>query len=467
MIRLPCRYVLTALGFVGFVFNYTLRININLIITSMTKSKTNTNTTTTELEENLFDWDNTAQTIIMSSFYWGYVVFQMPGGRMAEIIGGKKVIGAALGLTAALTLLIPEAAKLGGFSAQDFPYYLVAIRVIMGLCEGVTFPAMTSMMARWAPASERSRMTFLVMAGGQIGTIVGFFISGIIVDYLGWEAAFYIEGGATFVWLALWIFLISDTPDTHPYISKAELEYIKKELPATREKSLPIPWRSMLTSMPLWAIFVANVANNWGFHLLMTELPQYLKEVFPDYMEKSSVIGLWTAIPYFSMWLCGFVFSFICDFLIKWNILSVKNSRKLFNTLSQTGPAICLLIIVLSVSNEEPNLELTLAVFTIGVSLEGALYSGFITNPQDIAPNFAGTVLGITNCAGAVPGFVAPLIATSFVNDNPSDVDLWAPVWIIAIAILVAASLFYIIFADGVPQEWNYSEEEKQEKQAA
>jgi len=30
------------------------------------------------------------------------------------------------------------------------------------------------------------------------------------------------------------------------------------------------------------------------------------------------------------------------------------------------------------------------AVFTIGVSLEGALYSGFITNPQDIAPNFAG-----------------------------------------------------------------------------
>lgn len=38
----------------------------------------------------------------------------------------------------------------------------------MGLCEGVTFPAVTSMMARWAPASERSRMTFLVMAGGQV-----------------------------------------------------------------------------------------------------------------------------------------------------------------------------------------------------------------------------------------------------------------------------------------------------------
>ena len=32
---LPVRYIFTLLAFVGFVFNYTLRININLVITSM------------------------------------------------------------------------------------------------------------------------------------------------------------------------------------------------------------------------------------------------------------------------------------------------------------------------------------------------------------------------------------------------------------------------------------------------
>ena len=32
---LPVRYVFTALAFIGFVFNYTLRINMNLVITSM------------------------------------------------------------------------------------------------------------------------------------------------------------------------------------------------------------------------------------------------------------------------------------------------------------------------------------------------------------------------------------------------------------------------------------------------
>ena len=32
---IPVRYVFTVLAFVGFVFNYTLRININMVITSM------------------------------------------------------------------------------------------------------------------------------------------------------------------------------------------------------------------------------------------------------------------------------------------------------------------------------------------------------------------------------------------------------------------------------------------------
>jgi hypothetical protein len=41
-------------------------------------------------------------------------------------------------------------------------------RVAMGLCEGVTFPAISSMMARWAPVQERSIMSTLIMAGSQV-----------------------------------------------------------------------------------------------------------------------------------------------------------------------------------------------------------------------------------------------------------------------------------------------------------
>jgi len=98
-------------------------------------------------------------------------------------------------------------------------------------------------------------------------------------------------------------------------------------------------------------------------------------------------------------------------------------------------------------------------MFTSAVTLQGGLYSGWITNSQDIAPNFAGTILGITNACGAVPGFVANQIAGAFINENPQDVNLWRPVWIITCSILVASSIFFSIFAQGDAQPWNNVEE--------
>ena len=86
----------------------------------------------------------------------------------------------------------------------------------------------------------------------------------------------------------------------------------------------------------------------------------------------------------------------------------------------------------------------------------GANYSGWISNTQDIAPNFAGTILGVSNSIGAIPGFVAPRIAGQIVNSDPTDVNKWRIVWIIAIVILVVGSIFFIVFAAGAPQTWNF-----------
>ena len=79
---------------------------------------------------------------------------------------------------------------------------------------------------------------------------------------------------------------------------------------------------------------------------------------------------------------------------------------------------------------------------------------------QDISPNFAGTVLGVTNCIGSIPGFVAPAVAAQIVKGDDSNTDKWDLVWMIAIIILAVESVFYIIFAAGNPQPWNFPEEE-------
>ena len=75
-----------------------------------------------------------------------------------------------MGGVATLSLLIPSAAKLGGHTG--YPYYLVIIRVRMGLCEAATFSCTTSMLARWAPEQERATMSTFIKKKNEKGNLV-------------------------------------------------------------------------------------------------------------------------------------------------------------------------------------------------------------------------------------------------------------------------------------------------------
>ena len=50
-----------------------------------------------------FIWDSVVQSQIIGSFYYGYILTQVPGGRLAEVIGAKKVLAISMGGTAILT----------------------------------------------------------------------------------------------------------------------------------------------------------------------------------------------------------------------------------------------------------------------------------------------------------------------------------------------------------------------------
>ena len=54
---------------------------------------------------------------------------------------------------------------------------------------------------------------------------------------------------------------------------------------------------------------------------------------------------------------------------------------------------------------------LAVAILTVGVTLSGSAYTGFLVNHMDLAPRYAGTLLGLTNSVGASAGFVAPYVA--------------------------------------------------------
>ena len=62
---------------------------------------------------------------ILGSFFWGYICTELPGGRLAEVIGARKVFGYSMLVSSFVTLLTPLAATFG--------YEMVAgLRVVLG-----------------------------------------------------------------------------------------------------------------------------------------------------------------------------------------------------------------------------------------------------------------------------------------------------------------------------------------------
>lgn len=118
---------------------------------------------------------------------------------MAEKFGGKWTLSLGILSTAVFTVLTPLAINFGGSTA------LIALRILMGLGEGTTFPALSVLLSRWVPQNERGKLGALVLGGGQIGTILANSISGFLLHYFDWPIVFYLFGGLSVIWFILFV----------------------------------------------------------------------------------------------------------------------------------------------------------------------------------------------------------------------------------------------------------------------
>ncbi|CAG0878608.1 unnamed protein product [Darwinula stevensoni] len=298
------------LGFLSFIVNYAMRINMSLAIVAMVnhtavnspalnytgqdsiadRCQGDGNSDEKEALQGLqtiheqdgeFVWSESEQSLILGSLFFGYITTQIIGGRLGEILGGKRVLAYPLLVAALLTLLTPLAARVHHL-------LLLAVRILIGVCE-----------------SERS--FFLVHSfwnpiGSHAGTVITFPISGVIISNLGWEWVFYIIGIVSLIWFGLWMLLVFDTPEDNPYMSDKEKTYILQALGThnspEQRKAQSFPWKSVIRSTPFWALLTAHACNNWGYWLLLTEMPKYMKNILQFKIEK---VGLTSSTPFFKM----------------------------------------------------------------------------------------------------------------------------------------------------------------------
>ncbi|KAG8223305.1 hypothetical protein J437_LFUL001179 [Ladona fulva] len=98
--------------------------------------------------------------------------------------------------------------------------------------------------------------------------------------------------------------------------------------------------------------------------------------------------------------------SCLADWLLRKKIISTTTVRKVFTTTASLGPAAGLLAAAYTGFNRAA----AIAALSIGVGIMGSFYPGMKVNSLDLSPNYAGTLMGITNGAGNICGIIAPYI---------------------------------------------------------
>lgn len=420
---IPERFKLVFMSFLAIFICYIDRVNISVAIIPMQQQ---------------FGWSEAQVGIVFSSFYFGYMFTMILGGYLADKYGGKYVLGFGVLAWSLFTFLTPI------FAYQGF-FAIFLIRVLLGLGEGVAFPSIHSLYARWIPFTERTRVIAITNSGISVGTVFGFALTTIIITMYSWELVFYLFGLLGIIWSFFWFKGFSSMPSENKKISDYELSKILNEAPSS-ENAKKVPFKNLISNLPFLAITVATFCNNWVLFTFVSYMPKYVNSDISigglGLSLESDTFLILIILPAVIGVISLLIGGFIVDTLIKQG-LKVIVARKLFNSIGFFGAGVLIYLIPYQTSVEITLILLCLINFCIGMAA-----GGFGVNHADIGPNYTGNLFGIAGSIGMIAAVFSPL-AAGFILENTNS---WFLIFNISTIVLFFGGLFYLFFSSANKQ---------------
>lgn len=293
--------------------DYSYRNNSQVITDSTTIAAAisgKVTTVTSTSSANLLDWSPTTQGFILGSFWYGYIVLQVPAGRLSELFGGKWIVAIGMIASGVINLITPSI-------VSSIPLLIIS-RVFLGLIQGGILPACFSLIITWIPETRRSLGFGLVNVGGNLGAVFAAAFTGYISQEYNWSYSFYLIGALTLAFtIFIWITFVSNCPDElspdeskeivsnrssslsssgsqtfsdtssqsmpTSYRSKAPLKSTSDDGNSFNEsngsKRNNVPWIAIFTNPVVLAAACARLTGTFGYLTLQTKLPAYLVDM--------------------------------------------------------------------------------------------------------------------------------------------------------------------------------------------
>jgi len=362
---------------------------------------------------------------LLSAFFWGYVVTQIPGGWLASRIGPTKVIATAMvitGVAACLTGMVHDLRA------------LLAVRVVMGLAEGVIWPSFSIMFVRWFPARERARGISFAQYALPLSSVIMAPLAGWMIDVFHWKTMFVLQGTPAIVIGVIVALFVSDDPVKDRWISSAEKNFIlQRRLEGVGADGT---FSSVLRRPTVWLLSLVLFCWMMVVYSFGLWMPTLIKQHFSSGFQ---VIGWLTALPA--------LFGAVSMFINSWLSDRPSNgSRGWFVAVPLTIAGIALL----AQHYVDNSPVLTVVMFCIAGA---GLYSGNGTwwawVLSKVPRNQAAPSVALINVFANFGGVVGPLAVGYFAKDG----NLSQHFYVLGYALFIAAvTVAFVILRPNSPE---------------
>jgi MFS transporter, ACS family, hexuronate transporter len=344
--------------------------------------------------------------IMVACFQFGMMLAEFPMGTLMDRRGVRFGISFAV--------VWWSLANATHALARSLTHFCV-LRFWLGTGQCGNFSGGVKTVARWFPAQERALAIGIFNGGCLVGPMIAPPLLVFITLRYGWPAAFLFPSvlgiGLAVAWMAFY-----RDPDRHPWLGRAELDYIREGAPA--EPEAPPSSLALLRMRQTWGIMLARMLAGPVFQFYLYWLPEYLYRARGMSLKS---IGLLAWLPFLFGDIGSIGGGWLAGVLIRRGV-SIGNARRITMGI---GAGCCLLsLAVAGVHTWQA------AVALICIVLAGQ--SGFSANMyaviSDVFPsNAAGRVTALTGVANGLSGFLFPLL-TGWMVDRLG----YAPVFLLA-----------------------------------
>ena len=350
-----------------------------------------------------FQLSETAMGTVYSAFTLGYALLMIPGGRLADRFGPRRVLTwMALG-SALFTALTPLGARPGLGAYWGVIPSLIIMRLGFGLSTAPLYPTCGRMNLNWIPLWQRGRVQGVVTAGSGFGGAVAPVLFAWMIAAIGWRASFLAAAAATTALGAAWFFYVRDRPSQHPSVRES-LDIPLPEVADHVETHKPTPWRALLSDKNLILLTLGYFAVGYFQYIFFYWMYYYLGEIRGL---ESSESAVYTTTLFLTFGIMMSIGGWVSD------RMAARYGRKLgLRLVGVGGLALSAVLLYAGANTNETVTAVTLMSLALGCS--GVSDVTFWAATIDVSGEQVGAACGILNAGGNVGGLIAP-VATPYI----------------------------------------------------